>query len=121
MEIESIIQISLLLGLPILWPLLLAYYISKKTSVLFKLKRFILYSIAGYVSIVVFSVLALVLNSWLVSSGDSCNYPETASFIILCSKTFISFSNFYQSYLIYLPLWVSLVFTTIVFKRHAGI
>jgi hypothetical protein len=121
METESIIQILLLLGLPILWPLLLAYYIAKKASELFNLKRFLLYSVAGYGSIFLFLVLALVFNSWLVSSGHSCNYQETISFKILCSKTFIGFSNWYQAYFIYLPLWVSLILTTIIFKRHASI
>jgi hypothetical protein len=121
MEIESIVLLFFLMGLPIIWPFLLAFYISKKASVVFKPKRFVSYLLAGYGVLFVFLVLAFVFNSWLISTGYSCNYPTTVSFKILCSKTFLGFSNWYQSYLIYIPLWLSLVVTTIMFKRHANI
>jgi hypothetical protein len=121
MEIETIIQLAVLLGLPIIWPLILAFYISKKASVIFKVSRFFLYSISGYVVMILFFVLALAFESWLISSGYTCNNPETVSFKALCSNSFLSFSSWYQSYLFYIPLWGSLVFTTMAFKRYASI
>jgi hypothetical protein len=120
MEFDQLFQILVLLGLPLVWPFLLALYISKKFFVVFKPKLFLLYSAAGYSILILFCALAFVFNSWLVSAGYSCNAPNAANSKILCSKPFLGFSNWYQSYLIYLPLWVSLVTTTFLFKCHAA-
>jgi hypothetical protein len=120
MEFDQLIQILFLLGLPLVWPFLLALYISKKIFVVFKPKRFLLYSLLGYSILILFFALAFAFNSWLVSSGYTCNEPNAANSKLLCSKPFLGFSNWYQSYLIYLPLWVSLVTTTFLFRCHAA-
>jgi len=121
MEISAIIQLVILIGIPVLWPIILAIYITRKVAPKFKYGRFAIYSLAGYGAIIPFFVLALLINSGLETIGYKCNNPETVSFAFLCSKSFWLFGNWFQSYLVFIPIWASQLTTTFVFKRHASI
>ena len=114
-------QLIILFGLPLAWPFILSLYICHKVKPKFIFGEFFLYSLAGLGVMVVLFILAFLVNYGLELSGHHCANYELVGKTILCSYTFLGFSNWFQSYLVLIPMYLSLVMTTFWFKKHASI